>query len=282
MATQAETRFNDYVVKDLGLADFGRKEIEIAETEMPGLMALRAGIRRVEAAEGRADHRVAAHDDPDRGADRDADRAWRRSALGDRATSFRRRTMRPRRSPRAASRCSRSRARRSRIIGTMRRASSTGARTDLQHDPRRRRRRDHVRFVGRAGRGGRGAVRRRRTRKRRSSSRRCKRFLAERPGYLTKTVEAIKGVSEETTTGVHRLYELAKTGQAPVPGDQRQRQRDQVEVRQPLRLPREPGRRDPPRDRRDARRQGRLRRRLRRRRQGSARSRCATAARACW
>src|ERR1700752_643951 len=41
VATQAETRFNDYVVKDLGLADFGRKEIEIAETEMPGLMALR-------------------------------------------------------------------------------------------------------------------------------------------------------------------------------------------------------------------------------------------------
>jgi adenosylhomocysteinase len=41
VATQAETRFNDSVVKDLGLADFGRKEIEIAETEMPGLMALR-------------------------------------------------------------------------------------------------------------------------------------------------------------------------------------------------------------------------------------------------
>src|SRR3954454_12708996 len=41
VATQAETRFNDYVVTDLGLADFGRKEIEIAETEMPGLMALR-------------------------------------------------------------------------------------------------------------------------------------------------------------------------------------------------------------------------------------------------
>src|SRR5213082_3723202 len=41
VATQADTRFNDYVVKDIGLADFGRKEIEIAETEMPGLMALR-------------------------------------------------------------------------------------------------------------------------------------------------------------------------------------------------------------------------------------------------
>ena len=28
----------DYKVKDIGLADFGRKEIEIAEQEMPGLM----------------------------------------------------------------------------------------------------------------------------------------------------------------------------------------------------------------------------------------------------
>lgn len=31
----------DYKVKDLGLADFGRKEIELAEKEMPGLMSLR-------------------------------------------------------------------------------------------------------------------------------------------------------------------------------------------------------------------------------------------------
>ncbi|WP_300974747.1 adenosylhomocysteinase [Sphingomonas sp. LHG3406-1] len=43
------------------------------------------------------------------------------------------------------------------------------------------------------------------------------RFLKERPGYLTKTVAAIKGVSEETTTGVHRLYELAKQGKLPFP-----------------------------------------------------------------
>lgn len=33
---------SSYVIADLGLADFGRKEIAIAETEMPGLMALRA------------------------------------------------------------------------------------------------------------------------------------------------------------------------------------------------------------------------------------------------
>jgi adenosylhomocysteinase len=44
-----------------------------------------------------------------------------------------------------------------------------------------------------------------------------KRFVAERPGYLTKTVENIKGVSEETTTGVHRLYDLAKQGKLPFP-----------------------------------------------------------------
>ena len=44
-----------------------------------------------------------------------------------------------------------------------------------------------------------------------------KSFIAKRPGYLTETVKAIKGVSEETTTGVHRLYEIAKKGQLPFP-----------------------------------------------------------------
>jgi S-adenosylhomocysteine hydrolase len=36
------TTTSDYKVADIGLADFGRKEIELAEHEMPGLMALRA------------------------------------------------------------------------------------------------------------------------------------------------------------------------------------------------------------------------------------------------
>jgi len=30
----------DYIVKDISLADFGREELDIAETEMPCLMAL--------------------------------------------------------------------------------------------------------------------------------------------------------------------------------------------------------------------------------------------------
>ncbi|MCV0383657.1 MAG: adenosylhomocysteinase [Erythrobacter sp.] len=44
-----------------------------------------------------------------------------------------------------------------------------------------------------------------------------KAFLKDKPGYLTKSVKAIKGVSEETTTGVHRLYHLAKQGKLPFP-----------------------------------------------------------------
>jgi adenosylhomocysteinase len=40
-ATTKSTRPQDHVVTDLSLADWGRKEIQIAETEMPGLMAIR-------------------------------------------------------------------------------------------------------------------------------------------------------------------------------------------------------------------------------------------------
>jgi adenosylhomocysteinase len=35
------TQKNDYIIHDIDLADFGRKEIEIAEIEMPGLMSIR-------------------------------------------------------------------------------------------------------------------------------------------------------------------------------------------------------------------------------------------------
>ena len=41
--------------------------------------------------------------------------------------------------------------------------------------------------------------------------------MKESPGWFTKTKAAIKGVSEETTTGVHRLYDLHKKGQLPFP-----------------------------------------------------------------
>ena len=38
---KAPAGFTDYIVADIGLADFGRKELSLAETEMPGLMATR-------------------------------------------------------------------------------------------------------------------------------------------------------------------------------------------------------------------------------------------------
>ena len=44
-----------------------------------------------------------------------------------------------------------------------------------------------------------------------------KKRLAASPGWFTRQRDDIMGVSEETTTGVHRLYELMKQGQLPFP-----------------------------------------------------------------
>jgi adenosylhomocysteinase len=42
MSAAPANAFNDYIVKDIALAEWGRKELNIAEIEMPGLMATRA------------------------------------------------------------------------------------------------------------------------------------------------------------------------------------------------------------------------------------------------
>ena len=53
MSTEAQTiHQNDYKVADISLADWGRKEIMIAETEMPGLMALREEYKDKKPLEG--------------------------------------------------------------------------------------------------------------------------------------------------------------------------------------------------------------------------------------
>ncbi len=44
--------FSDYLVKDINLADFGRKEIAIAETEMPGLISIREEYRAAQPLKG--------------------------------------------------------------------------------------------------------------------------------------------------------------------------------------------------------------------------------------
>ena len=42
----------DYAIADLSLADWGRKELRIAETEMPGLMAIREEFKKAQPLKG--------------------------------------------------------------------------------------------------------------------------------------------------------------------------------------------------------------------------------------
>jgi adenosylhomocysteinase len=44
-----------------------------------------------------------------------------------------------------------------------------------------------------------------------------KRYIKEKPGFYSAIAAAIGGVSEETTTGVHRLYQMAEKGELPFP-----------------------------------------------------------------
>ena len=95
-----------------------------------------------------------------------------------------------------------------------------------------------------------------------------KRAIKERPGFFAQAAKNIKGVSEETTTGVHRLYQMAQKNELLFPCHQRERLGHQVQVRQPLRLPSLAAGRHHARHGRHAVGQGRGHRRLRRRRQG--------------
>jgi adenosylhomocysteinase len=216
LATQPKHTFTDYVIRDIELAAFGRKEIEIAETEMPGLMALRSEFGESKPLKGARITGLAPHDDPDRGADRDADGA--RSA-GRWASCNIFSTQDHAAAAIAASgvpvfaikgetleeywdyvvrifdwgqdeTCN--------IIlddgGDATMFALWGARVEAGETLLTPTNEEEEVFVAT-----------------------LQRFIKERPGYLTKTVQAIKGVSEETTTGVHRLYELAKQGKLPFP-----------------------------------------------------------------
>ena len=77
---------NDYAVKDIGLANWGRAEITIAETEMPGLMAIREEFRQAQPTAS-TDSSTGADDDAPLGGDENtedqltADTAVERDAL---------------------------------------------------------------------------------------------------------------------------------------------------------------------------------------------------------
>ncbi len=215
MATNPKAELNDFAIADIGLADFGRREIQIAETEMPGLMALRRefgaskplkGARIVGSlhmtiqtavlietlAELGAELRWATcniFSTQDHAAAAIAARgipvyAIKGESLADywdyvgRIFDWGDTT--------------------SNIIlddgGDATMFALWGAKLEAGESFGEPENEEEVEF-----------------------QRALKAFVKARPGYLTETVKNLKGVSEETTTGVHRLYEIAKKGQLPFP-----------------------------------------------------------------
>ena len=140
-----------------------------------------------------------------------------------------------------------------------------------EHDPRRRRRRDAARPQGRRvrasrSRTGSGTAR---TRRSSASSSSCsQRSLADDPQRWTRIAGGIKGVTEETTTGVHRLYQFAETGDLLFPAINVNDSVTKSKFDNLYGCRHSLHRRHQPRHRRDDRRQGRGRVRIRRRRQG--------------
>ncbi len=207
--------FDDYVIADIDLADFGRKELNIAETEMPGLMALRSefggsqplkGARIVGSLHMTIQTGVLIETLVDLG----ADVRW--------AT------------------CN--------IFSTQDHAAAAIAARDIPvFAVKGESLADYWDYVGRIFDWGDvtaniilddggdatafalwGAKLERgesfgepENEEEVEMQRAVKELVARKPGYLTETVKNLYGVSEETTTGVHRLYEIAKKGELPFP-----------------------------------------------------------------
>jgi len=216
VATAVATDFNDYVIADLSLAEFGRREIEIAETEMPGLMALREEFGASKPLKGAritgslhmtiqtavlietlvelgADVRWATcniYSTQDHAAAAIAARgipvfAVKGESLADywdyvgRIFDWGDDTT-------------------ANMIlddgGDATMFALWGAKLEAGASLGEPGNAEEVEF-----------------------QRALKAYIAAKPGYLTESVKAIRGVSEETTTGVHRLYEIAKKGELPFP-----------------------------------------------------------------
>ena len=60
------SEFTDYKVADMSLAKWGRKEIDLAETEMPGLMSVRDEYGDAQPAQRCQNCWLPAHDNPNR------------------------------------------------------------------------------------------------------------------------------------------------------------------------------------------------------------------------
>ncbi len=216
MATQTQLVERDYLVRDIGLADFGRKEIEIAETEMPGLMALRAeygeskplkGARITGSLHMTIQTAVLIETLTALGADvrwascnifsTQDHAAAAIAATGVPVFAVKGETLEEYWDY-VARIFDWGRDETANMIlddgGDATMFALWGARVEAGEPLLEPSNEEEEIFVAT-----------------------LQRFLKDRPGYLTKSVETIKGVSEETTTGVHRLYELAKQGKLPFP-----------------------------------------------------------------
>ncbi len=235
---------SDYKVADIKLADWGRREIAIAETEMPGLMAMRAEFGKQQPLKGAriagslhmtiqtavlietlkalgADIRWAScniYSTQDHAAAAIA-------ASGTPVFAYKGEIAR-------------------RVLGIHPQDLRVGRRRRAEHDPRRRRRRDAAGPSRLARREGRlGPRRSRTTRKRKSCYAAIKKTLKDKPGWYSQARPEHQGRDRGDDDRRAPPLPDGEGRHAALPGDQRQRLGHQVEVRQPLRLPREPGRR---------------------------------------
>ena len=208
----------DYVVKDIGLAEWGRKEIAIAETEMPGLMATREeygpeqplrGARVCGSLHMTIQTAVLIETLEALGADvrwascniysTQDHAAAAIAAAGTPVFAVKGESLED-------------------YWDYTHRIFEWARRRHAEHDPRRRRRRHPAR-----------PSRRRRPSKNPSVLNHptneeeevlfaaIKKRLKEKPGWYATLGKNIKGVTEETTTGVHRLYQMEKDGRLLFP-----------------------------------------------------------------
>ena len=261
----------DFKVADLSLAAFGRKEIQLAEHEMPGLMRTREEFAAAQPLKGARISGLAAHDDPDRRAHRDAGRARRRGPLGVVQHLLDAGPRRRGRSPRPGIPvfawkgetleeywwCTEQMLSWPDGEGPNMILDDGGDATLLVHKGVEYEKAGAVPDPASAD-----------SEEFEIILRTLQRSLAEDPQRWTRIAAAHQGRHRGDHDGRPPPLPVRRDGRPAVPGHQRQRLGHEVEVRQPLRLPPLAHRRPQPRDRRHDRRQGRGRVRLRRRRQG--------------
>ncbi|WP_342069355.1 adenosylhomocysteinase [Yoonia algicola] len=205
----------DYIVKDIALAEFGRKELDIAETEMPGLMALReeygdkkplAGARIVGSLHMTIQTAVLIETLVDLGADvrwascnifSTQDHAAAAIAAGG--------------TPVFAIKGQTLEEHWDYLDKSF--AFPEGANMILDDGG------DATLYVllGARAEAGEDIIPVPQSEEEEVIKKQIAKRMAASPGWFTKTRDAIKGVSEETTTGVHRLYDLHKKGLLPFP-----------------------------------------------------------------